>query len=77
MTAITYTEAQEQLTEWMAASKAVASSQSYSMNGRSLTRANAAEITRMITFWETKVNGHPDNPSRAKRTRRYSTASFS
>ena len=34
----------------------VASGQSYSIAGRSLTRANAAEITNKIEYWNMKVN---------------------
>jgi len=53
--AISLTEAREQLDAWLAASKAVASNQSYSINGRSLTRADAGEIQSQIEFWEKRV----------------------
>jgi hypothetical protein len=55
MAGITSAEAQAQLTAWLAASTAVASGQAYSINGRSLTRANAKEIREMIKFWDGQV----------------------
>ena len=55
MAGITLQQAQEQLDLWMAASTAVASSQSYEIGGRKLTRADAATIRDNIEFWETKV----------------------
>lgn len=56
MAGITIAQAQAQLALWIAADTAVASGQSYSIGGRSLTRANAAEITNKIEFWENKLN---------------------
>ncbi|MFH2074948.1 MAG: DUF6148 family protein [Pseudomonadota bacterium] len=55
MAGITLAQAQAQLTAWLAASTAVASGQAYSIAGRSLTRANAAEIRNQIEFWDGKV----------------------
>jgi hypothetical protein len=55
MAGITLAQAQAKLDAWMAADDAVASGQSYSVGGRSLTRANAAEIRNNIEFWERKV----------------------
>jgi hypothetical protein len=59
MAGITLTEAQAQLTAWMAASTAVASGQAYSMSSgagsRSLTRADAKEIRENIRFWNDMV----------------------
>lgn len=55
MAGITLAQAQENLNLWIAASAAVAGSQSYTIAGRTLTRANLSEITRMIEFWEKKV----------------------
>lgn len=51
MAGITLESAQAQLDLWLAADAAVASGQSYSIGGRSLTRANAAEITNKIDYW--------------------------
>ena len=55
MAGITLVQAEAQLAAWIAASTAVATGQSYSIGGRSLTRANAAEIRESITFWDEKV----------------------
>lgn len=51
---ITAEQAQAQLDAWLAASLAVARNQSYEIEGRKLTRADAAEIRRQINFWEGK-----------------------
>ena len=56
MAAITLAQAQAKLDLWMAADDAVASGQSYSISGRSLTRANAKEIRDNIDYWERRVN---------------------
>lgn len=56
MAGITLVSAQAQLDAWTEASIRVAQKQSYSINGRSLTLADAADIEKMITFWEAKVN---------------------
>lgn len=56
MSTITLSEARENLTAWTDASKAVAKNQGYSINGRSLTRANAAEVRSMIDYWSRIVS---------------------
>lgn len=56
MSGITLENAQAQLALWLAASEAVARNQSYSINGRSLTRVDAGEIRTQIDFWNVKVN---------------------
>jgi hypothetical protein len=43
------------LKAWRDAELAVTSAQSYSISGRSLTRANLSEIRQQINYWETKV----------------------
>lgn len=43
--------AQAHLDQWIAADLAVATGQSYTIGGRSLTRANAAEISKKIDYW--------------------------
>jgi Flp pilus assembly protein TadG len=55
MAGITLAQAEAQLTAWLAADSAVAGGQAYSIAGRSLTRANAKEITAKIEFWDQKV----------------------
>lgn len=49
---ITLAQAEAQLASWLAADTACASGQSYSIAGRVLTRANAAEIRNNITYWD-------------------------
>lgn len=51
MAGITLTQAEAQLALWLAASQAVALNQSYSIEGRSLTRADAGKIQSMIDYW--------------------------
>lgn len=51
MAGITLALAQAQLDLWLAADTAVAAGQSYSIKDRSLSRADAAEITRKIDYW--------------------------
>lgn len=56
MAGIDITTAQTQLASWLAASTAVAKGQSYSIGGRSYTRADAKTIQQMIEYWDRKVN---------------------
>ncbi len=55
MPGITLTIAEAKLTEWLAADTAVAKGQSYTISGRSLSRANSAEIRNNIDYWDRKV----------------------
>lgn len=55
MAGITQAQADEQLILWLAADAAVASGQSYTIGGRSFTRANSAEIRQNIEFWDRKA----------------------
>lgn len=55
MAGITLAFAEEQLAAWLIADQRVAEGQSYSIKDRSLTRANAAEITEKIKFWNGEV----------------------
>lgn len=52
---ITKEQAQAQLDAWLAASLAVARNQSYEIDGRKLTRADAGEIRKQIEFWELRL----------------------
>jgi len=49
-------DAKKQLTAWKEASIRVSKRQSYTVNGRSITFANTAEIKDMITYWRSEVN---------------------
>lgn len=55
MAGITLAQAEAKLTLWMAADDAVAKGQSYTIGGRALSRADAAEIRANIDYWEAKV----------------------
>lgn len=55
MAGITLSQAETQLSQWIAASTAVATGQAYSIAGRSLTRANSADIRMQIEFWDKTV----------------------
>lgn len=45
------TTIQTNLAAWIAADLAITDGQSYSINGRTLTKVNAAEISEKIRFW--------------------------
>lgn len=69
MPGITLAFAQQQLDVWLAADAAVARNQSYSMRDRSLSRADAAEITRKIEYWNGWVQKLARQASGRSRTR--------
>ena len=56
MSTITLAEARENRSAWLAASLALAKSQAYTIHGRSLTRANAAEVREMVNYWSRIVS---------------------
>lgn len=53
--AITLATAEARLAAWVEADEVVSRSQSYTIDGRQMTRADAAEITAKIEYWERKV----------------------
>jgi hypothetical protein len=55
MAGITLEQAESKLQTWLNAEDKVAANQSYSIAGRSLTRADLSEIRETITFWDNKV----------------------
>ena len=69
MAGITLEQAQAQLAIWVAADAAVASGQSYSIKDRSLSRADAAEITRKIDYWNGWIVKLTQRSSGVRRTR--------
>lgn len=75
MAGITLADAQSQLTIWLAASAAVAASQSYEIpqgtGQRKLTRANAAEIRQQVEFWDQKVKQLTSASAGGRRRVRY------
>lgn len=66
MAGLTLAQAEAQLSLWIAASAAVAASQSYTIEGRSLTRANAGEIRQQIEFWDRMCRKLDPSRSRIK-----------
>lgn len=48
--------ATDMLALYITAEKKVLSGQSYTINNRSLTRANLSEITKNRQYWQTQVN---------------------
>lgn len=71
MSGITLQEAQEQLDQWLAASKAVAANQSYRIGEREFTRVNAEHIRGMIDYWQAKVDQLSPQGTRRRRRVRY------
>lgn len=57
MAGITLAQAEAKLSTWMDAEDKVASGQSYSISGRSLTRADLGAIRETIDYWDRKVQG--------------------
>lgn len=55
MAGITLETAQRHLDAWLEADEAVTTGQSYTIGSRTLTRANATEITNKIKYWSDKV----------------------
>jgi len=49
--AVTLSDATTALAAWLAADLAVAKGQAYTIGGRTLTRADALEITNKINYW--------------------------
>lgn len=55
MAGITLVQAETQLAAYLEAETKVLTGQSYDFNGRSLTRANLAEISKGIELWNRRV----------------------
>lgn len=64
MPAITLAQAEAKLTEWLAADTAVASGQAVTIEGKSISRANSAEIRKNIKFWNRMVSSLTDAATR-------------
>lgn len=69
MPGITLAQAQGRLDAWLEADAAVARNQSYSINNRAMTRADAAEIRQNIDYWQAKVNELSASPGGGRRVR--------
>jgi hypothetical protein len=55
MAGITLETAQQHLDAWLEAELSVTTGQSYTLKGRTLTRANLTEIRNAIDYWNKKV----------------------
>ena len=55
MAGITLEQASAALTVWLNAATAVSTGQSYTIGGRSLTRADSNSIMSWVNFWDNKV----------------------
>lgn len=55
MAGIDLATAQDHLTTWLAAEKAVASGQSYVIGNRKFFRANLKEVADMVAYWDGMV----------------------
>ena len=64
---ITLEIALEQLSGWLAANTATSNAQEYWINGRRVTKADAAVILKQINYWQDWVNRL--SPSRRPRAR--------
>lgn len=69
MAGISLETARTQLALWVEADTRVASGQSYTIAGRSLSRVDAGEITNKINFWEAKVRELESAAAGRRRTR--------
>lgn len=69
MAGITLAQAEAALAAWIEADTKVATGQSYEIAGRRLTRADAAEITRKIDYWNGKVISLTESAAGRNRTR--------
>ena len=57
MAGITLSQAEEQLRQWLKADTAVSKSQSYTFEGRSLTRADAKAIQEKMELYSAECKG--------------------
>lgn len=55
MPSITLAQAEAKLAVWMDAEETLATSQSYEIGDRKLTRADLAEVGKRIEYWNNKV----------------------
>ena len=63
MPSITLAQAETKLSEYLAAETAVLAGQSWSMGGKSMTKANLQFIQQGIEIWNARVKKLASNPS--------------
>lgn len=71
MAAITLETAKKHLEMWLEAESEVAVNQSYTIGGKSFTRADLGAIRRQIEYWENKVEQLQNVAKRKGRNRIY------
>ena len=71
MAAITLETAKKHLDMWLEAESEVAINQSYTIGGKSFTRANLGEIRKQIEYWSNKVQALENIAKRKGRNRVY------
>ncbi|RKI39967.1 hypothetical protein D7V86_12400 [bacterium D16-51] len=71
MAAITLETAKKHLEMWLEAESEVAINQSYTIGGKSFTRANLGEIRKQIEYWSNKVQALENIAKRKGRNRVY------
>ena len=71
MAAITLETAKKHLVMWLEAESEVAINQSYTIGGKSFTRANLGEIRKQIEYWSNKVQALENIAKRKGRNRVY------
>ena len=57
---------QERLNMWLGAEEALATSQSYKMGSRQLTRADLSTVRKSITYWENELEKAKNGGRRRK-----------
>ena len=71
MAAITLETAKKHLEMWLEAESEVAINQSYTIGGKSFTRANLGELRKQIEYWSNKVQALENIAKRKGRNRVY------
>lgn len=71
MAAISLETAKKHLEMWLEAESEVAINQSYTIGGKSFTRANLGEIRKRIEYWSNKVQSVENIAKRKGRNRVY------
>ena len=71
MAAITLETAKKHLEMWLEAGSEVAINQSYTIGGKTFTRANLGEIRKQIEYWSNKVQALENIAKRKGRNRVY------
>ena len=71
MAAITLETAKKHVEMWLEAESEVAINQSYTIGGKTFTRANLGEIRKQIEYWSNKVQALENIAKRKGRNRVY------